>query len=550
MSCGLRASMQTTSRSISLLLPSGPARARPGQPLHTWVIAVQLYGIRSRRNWGHGDFSDLTVLLDCAAQRGAGGIGLNPLHMLFDDRPGHISPYSPNSRRFLDPLYIDIERIAEFPGVAAIGLESEIERLRGSEKVDYPGVRAAKIKALRACHAAFRSDADPARQQDFELFRADCGSALRRLSSFETLRRRFKDPWWHWPAPWCAPSDADLDSLVASSGEEIEFHEYVQWIADRQLGSCHAKAQQLGLPVGLYLDLAVGVVPDGADAWTNQGTMLQGVTIGAPPDNVNLQGQSWGLTTFSPISLAAHRFEPYRLMLSSAMRHAGAIRIDHVLGLNRLFLVPEGMSAADGTYLDYPVEPLLAVTAEASERHCCVVIGEDLGTVPEDFRARLGRWGLWTYRVMQFERDGEGRFQAPQSYPECALVTFSTHDLPTFSGWLSGHDLAVRHGLGVDPGETYDQREHAHHELRVALSQHGPWDGDFIAVARYLAATPSRIVCISLEDILGMIDQPNLPGTIDQYPNWLMRTPIMVEDIKSDDRMLRLAAAMRDAGRS
>jgi 4-alpha-glucanotransferase len=537
---------------VSLIVaPERVYQGPPGRPLRTWLIAVQLYGVRSRGNWGHGDFSDLALLLDCAAQCGAGGIGLNPLHMLFDDRPDHISPYSPNSRRFLDPLYIDVERIAEFPGAGALDLASEIARLRDFAQIDYAGVRAAKFKALRACHAAFRAGAGPARRRAFDDFRAAAGGALRRFACFETLRRRFKEPWWLWPAPWRAPGDADIEALAAESGAEIEFHEYVQWIADTQLGDCCRKARRLGLPVGLYLDLAVGVVPDGADAWCNHGAMLQGLSIGAPPDQINLQGQNWGLTTFSPASLAARRFEPYRLMLSAAMRHAGAVRIDHVLGLNRLFVVPDGLSAAGGTYLDFPVEALLAVTAEQSERHRCIVIGEDLGTVPGDFREKMRRWGLWSYRVMQFERDAHGDFHAPEQYFEPALVTFTTHDLPTFAGWWAGEDLKVRREIGLDPGETDAQRESGRDALRRALSRHGGWsDGDFVAVARYLADAPSHLLAISLEDIVGAIDQPNIPGSIHEYPNWRMRSPVAIEDLMQHSRLPEIAAAMRQAGRA
>jgi 4-alpha-glucanotransferase len=525
----------------------GPAEGT----LRTWLMAVQLYGVRSRSNWGHGDFTDLAALLDCAAGCGAGGIGLNPLHILFDDRPGHISPYSPNSRRFLDPLYIDAQQIAEFPGIASLNLDGEVARLRASKQVDYAGVRSAKRRALLACHAAFRDGADPARRLDFDAFRAESGGALRRFACFEVLRRRFNEPWWLWPSPWRAPGDDDLQRLSVESAQEVEFHEYLQWIADRQLGACRMKAQSLGLPVGLYIDLAVGVAPDGADAWSNQTTMLKGVSIGAPPDRINLHGQNWGLTTFSPAGLTADGFEPFRLMLAAAMRHAGAIRIDHVLGLNRLFVIPDGMSGNDGTYLDFPIDALLAVTATQSSRNRCVVIGEDLGTVPEDFRARLNRWGLWTYRVMQFERDWEGRFHPPQSYPEKSLASFNTHDLPTFAGWWTGHDLSVRHDINLDPGETPAERERGRGALREALSRESPWaDGDFVAVASYLAAASSRIVCIPLEDILGSIDQPNVPGTVDQYPNWRLRSAEMVEDLASNERLANIAMAMRRAGRS
>jgi 4-alpha-glucanotransferase len=524
----------------------GPARER----VYDWLIAAQLYGVRSHRNWGHGDFTDLSVLLDTASACGAAGIGLNPLHALFDDRPGHISPYSPNSRQFIEPAYIDVERIAEFPGVAALELHSEIERLRSTPLVDYAGVRNAKQRSLRACHRAFRVRADSARRRDFDNFRSERGKPLRRFACFETLRRRFTGPWWKWPAQWRAPDDSQLDSLYKSSPAEVEYHEYVQWIADRQLAACRLRARELGLKVGLYLDLAVGVVPDGADAWMNQSTMLQNVSVGAPPDALNVEGQSWGITSFSPIGLAAHGFEPFRELLSSVMRDAGALRIDHVLGLNRLFIVPRGMSAKEGTYIDFQLEAMLAIVAAQSQRHHCIVIGEDLGTVPDDFRDRMARWGLWSYRVMQFERDWNGRFHPPQCYEERALVTFATHDLPTFASWWSGHDLEVRRSIGHDPGETAEQREAGRIALRQALGGEASWnDGDFAAIARFIAATPSHLVAVSLEDIAGAIEQPNVPGSTDEYPNWRTRLPLAIEELASDRRLADIAAAMHSAGR-
>jgi 4-alpha-glucanotransferase len=524
----------------------GPA----GKPPRSWVISVQLYGLRSHRNWGHGDFGDVITLLECAARCGAGGVGLNPLHVLFDDRAGHISPYSPNSRRFLEPLYIDVEQIDEFPGVKALHLEGEIARLRAGQQVDYPRVRAAKHRALRACFETFRDGANHRRRQDFESFRAECGKALRRFASFETLRRRFAEPWWYWPEKWRVPNDTALASLYAEAGEEIEYHEYVQWIAHRQLDACNDKARQLNLPVGLYVDLAVGFVPDGADAWANQTTILRGLSVGAPPDLMNLQGQNWGLTTFSPAGLAEASFGPLCETLASNMRGAGAVRIDHVLGFNRLFVVPEGMAASNGTYLDFPVEAMFAVIALQSHRYRCIVVGEDLGTVPEGLRELLGKWGLWSYRVMQFERDWNGRFHPPPHYDRDALVTFTTHDLPTFVGWWRGHDLEVRRQVGHGTVETDSDRERSRASLSEAIGAPAGADGDFVAVARFLAATPSHLVAISLEDITGSTEQPNFPGWIDEYPNWRIRSRIMIEDLASELRLGEIAAVMRAAGRS
>jgi 4-alpha-glucanotransferase len=514
----------------------------------TWALAVQLYGVPSHRNWGHGDFTDLAMLIDLAADLGAGGIGLNPLHALFDDRPEQASPYAPNSRLFLNVLYIDVDAIEEFPGLDAAEVE-EVERLREADQVDYRGVATVKLAGLRRAYARFRADASPRRRRDFARFKREQGRALARFASFEVLRRRFPQPWWEWPEEWRAPTDATLAALRESDGDAVAFYEYVQWIADRQLAACQKKARAHGLPIGLYLDVAVGVDAGGADAWSEQGAILRELSAGAPPDLLNRTGQNWGIAAFHPRGLAAQGFEPFRRTIATAMRHAGAIRIDHVLGLNRLFLVPHGAPARDGAYFRFPLEALLAVIADESLEHRCIVIGEDLGTIPHDLRDKLADWGLWSYRVLLFERYESGLFISPERYPAMALATFSTHDLPTYAGWRSGHDMAVRRSLGIDPGESDDERRRAIEALHGALVHTGIDEAEgFAAVARYLAATPSRLVVVSIEDVLGIIDQPNLPGTIDEHPNWRQRLPLPLEDWPG--RLETLARVFQDAGRS
>lgn len=515
-----------------------------------WALAVQLYGVRSHRNWGHGDFTDLAALIELAAALGAAGIGLNPLHALFDDHPERASPYAPNSRLFLNTLYIDVDAIAEFPGLDPEGAQ-DVARLRNAEQVDYPGVARAKLAGLRLAYARFRAEASPDRRRDFEQFKHEQGLALVRFAAFEVLRRRFPQVWWEWPEEWREPSEAALAALRASDDEAIGFYEFVQWTADRQLAACAATARARGLTIGLYLDVAVGVDAGGADAWSEQGAILRGLSAGAPPDQFNPSGQNWGIAAFHPRGLSAHAFEPFRRMIAAAMRHAGAIRIDHVLGLNRLFLVPHGAPPRDGAYFRFPLEALLAVIAQESVAHRCIVIGEDLGTVPDDLRGKLADWGVWSYRVLLFERYADGLFMAPDRYPATALATFSTHDLPTFAGWRDAHDLAVREALGMPTGESEADRRLSYEALQGALT-HAGLDGTegFIAVARYLAATPSRLVVVSAEDVLGVIDQPNLPGTIDEHPNWRQRLPLALEDWVRYAPLQTLARAFQEAGRS
>jgi 4-alpha-glucanotransferase len=301
------------------------------------------------------------------------------------------------------------------------------------------------------------------------------------------------------------------------------------------------------MKVGLYLDVAVGVQCDGFDAWNEQAAISRHLAVGAPPDALNTAGQDWGLAGFNAAGLEIQSFEPYREMLRASMRHAGAIRLDHVLGLKRLYLVPQGFGPADGVYVQMPFEPLLAATAQESVAHRCVVIGEDLGTVPEGFREQMADWGIWSYQVMMFERDGHGRFRGIDHYAPNALVTFNTHDLSTYAGWRSFSDLALKRSLGIDPGESDDARWNALSMLSEMLRHHGIQDHDLYAVAGFLARTKSRLLAISLEDLLGVVEQSNIPGTVSEHPNWRRRLPLAIGEVAAaiDVAALKTATAER-----
>jgi 4-alpha-glucanotransferase len=526
-----------------------PERAYQGEnQARLWGIAVQLYGLRSHRNWGHGDFTDLAALIDIAIERGAGAIGLNPLHATFDDHAEDASPYSPNSRLFLNTLYIDVEAAPGFPGIDAVGLRDEIEKLRQSELVDYRGVASAKAKGLRLAYENFRRGGFAGGKCAFDAFRTQRGNSLQRFAAFEWLRRRLGMPWQKWPSEWRDADNNALEKLRSEEADAIGFFEFLQWVAHEQLAACGDRMRRRGL--GLYLDIAVGVSNAGFDAWSERETVLDAVSVGAPPDTLNLEGQNWGLAGTNPIALEEQKFEPYRRMLQASMRYAGAVRLDHVLGLKRLFLIPSGMKAGQGTYVRFPFEALLAVAAQESVDCRCVVIGEDLGTVPEGFRDTLADWGLWSYQVMMFEREGDGRFRAPEAYLPNALATFNTHDLPTFAGWAADHDLAVKRNIGVDPGESYEDRARARAALRQALGLPDHAETDFSAVAAYLARAPSRLLVVEMEDVLGVLDQPNVPGTVHEHPNWRRRLPVALEDIARDRRFAVLADIMTAAGRA
>jgi 4-alpha-glucanotransferase len=528
-----------------------PERAYQGDgSRRMWVLAAQLYGVRSQRNWGHGDFSDLAELIELAADCGAAGVALNPLHALFDDRADEPSPYSPNSRQFLNPLYIDVEAVPEFSGLQAAGLAQDVAKLRHAELVQYRAVAEAKIRGLELAYAVFRREGSEARRREFDAFRRDRGEALSRFACFEWLRRRHAGPWQDWPREWRCPDEPTLARLRQANTEAIEFFAYLQWIADQQLDRCRARARERGLPIGLYLDIAVGVRPDGFDAWSDQESIMPAVAIGAPPDALNLAGQNWGLAGLDPGGLERHGFEPFRRMLATSMRYAGAVRLDHVLGLKRLYLIPRDRPADRGVYVRFPFEALLAVTAQESMQSRCIVIGEDLGTVPETLREELADWGVWSYQVMLFERTPDGSFRAPEDYRENALVTFATHDLPTFAGWTQRHDLAVKTGLGLDPGESDEDRALALAALRDALSRRGIGSLDFVSVTQYLAAAPSRLLVVALEDVLDLKDQVNVPGTVNEHPNWRRRLPVPLDQLREQPVLAAVADAMRAAGRS
>jgi 4-alpha-glucanotransferase len=508
-----------------------PERAYEGEFDRRWILAVQLYGVRSRNNWGIGDFSDLQALMRWAAGLGAAGVGLNPLHALFDDEAEDCSPYSPNSRLFLNSIYIDVAALPELPEHFAMDNRAEIERLQNSEFVDYVGIAALKRRALKLAFEQFKARTTLKRKSSFDAFRRERGQTLSRFACFEALRRKYRGPWWEWPEPWRQPDDEALADLRrGSDADDIAFIEFIQWCAHEQLQACVELGENLDLPVGLYLDIAVGVKSGGFDAWNEQNAISRKLSIGAPPDQLNTAGQDWGLAGFNTAGLEARAFVPFRDMLSASMRYAGAVRLDHVLGLNRIYVVPAGFPPNSGAYIRMPFDAMLASVAIESAAHRCIMIGEDLGTVPDGFREKLADWAIWSYRVMIFERGEGGAFNAAESYPAHALVTFSTHDLPTFAGWRSGHDIALKQSLNIDPGESLADREHAVQGLERLLGLKSGQRNEFELVLSYLAQTPSRLLGVAIDDLLGVVDQANVPGTTNEHPNWRRKLPLPLED--------------------
>lgn len=544
--------------------------------------AVQLYALRSKRNWGIGDFTDLAHLAIEAAAHGAGFVGLNPLHELFLDRPEAASPYSPSSRRSVSPLYIDVEAVEDYAecedvrrDVEAPAFRERLAALRDAPLVDYAGVTEAKLPVLRRLFDHFlrrhlRSDTDRARE--FRAWLSASANLVLAPARFDALQAMLAAGdraiwgWPAWPEEYRACDSEAVRAFVRDHAADVDFHLWLQWQADRQLARAHAVARSAGMPVGLYRDLAVGANPGGAETWQEPSRYALGVHVGAPPDEFNRKGQDWGLPPWIPHRLPEGDFAPWVRLLRANMRHAGGLRIDHVMALLRLYWIPAGNAPTEGTYVHYPLEDLLAVLALESERNECIVVGEDLGTVPGEVREALARNGVHSYRVLYFEHGHDGGFAAPSSFPAQALVTVSTHDLPTLQGFWQATDLAARDALDLFPSshvreQQYAERTAERPRLLAALAREGlaPWPErepgrldlvQVVAVHRYLARAPSVLMTVQLEDVFGETAQVNLPATTDaQYPNWRRKITVALEDWEADGRFAALCAALRNEGR-
>lgn len=540
-----------------------------------WGLMLQLYSLKSHSDWGIGDFTDLKMLIDRVAAADGDAIGLNPLHTLFLDTPDDASPYSPCSRLFRNPLYLDVTAIAEFAeseGARALAQNDGHRRImdagRGAELVKYADVAKLKLPVLEILHDHFMAHhGDDARGAEFRRFIAEGGRDLEALATFQALAEHYQThDWSRWPERHRSQDSSETAAFRARHSERISFYRWLQWQCEEQFSSAAGLARSRGMAVGLYNDLAVSVDAASADHWSHQRQFAGGARVGAPPDPFNEKGQDWGVVPLNPLRMRETAFDYFRALLSANMRHAGALRIDHVMGMTRLFLIPPGAKATDGAYVRYPLTELLAITALESQRHRCLVIGEDLGTVPAGFRERLAEASIFSSRVLYFERQHDG-FKPPGDYPAQAAVSVSTHDLATFHGFWEGDDIAAKAMLGLfkSPDEERNARAMRVDDKRQllqaladeallpdGLSPEGaeatPWTPALAAAAHaYLARSPSSLFMVQMDDLTGQLHQANLPGSIMEYPNWRRRLLRPLEELGADqafqDAMKAVAAA-------
>jgi len=533
----------------------------------TWGLATQLYSVQSERSWGIGDLTDLTDLaVWSGACYGAGYILVNPLHSAAPVAPMEPSPYLPTSRRYVNPLYLRPEAIPEFAEVRQRGRIRRTrlalqENSRRTELIDRDAAWAAKREVLESVYRVKRS---AGRQLAYEAYREREGRSLDDFAVWCALAERHGPDWHRWPKKFSGPARSGVAEFAAKHAETVDFHRWLQWQLDDQLATAQSTAVRAGMELGIMHDLAVGVDPNGADAWAMQDVLALGVTAGAPPDEFNQLGQDWSQPPWRPDQLVDQGYRPFRAMVNAILRHGSGVRVDHIIGMFRLWWIPKGALPTDGTYVRYDHEAMIGILALEAHRAEAVVVGEDLGTVEPWVRDYLARRGLLGTSILWFEldRDGDGGPLQAQRWREFCLSSVTTHDLPPTAGYLAGEHVRLRDELGlltrpVDEELAEDRAEQAAWvtELRrVGLLGEKPGvDETVLALYRYLGRTPSRLLGLSLADAVGEMRTQNQPGTDDEYPNW--RIPLggpdgrrlLLEEVFTDPRAAALCQALRAA---
>ena len=548
---------------VSRLIVAPPRCYLPPKFSHrrSWGVTAQLYALRADGDFGIGDFAHLRTLVEAVAARGGDVIGLNPLHALFLDTPQDASPYSPCSRLFRNPLYLELTAITDFAQCAearALMDSPAIVAARKGAFVDYRAVAEFKLAVLEQLYRSFEANyAADGRSASFRHYTERAGEDLERFATFQMLSEHFgTHDWTAWPQPARDYRSPFVSALRHRHEGRVAFFKYLQWQCEEQFSAIGDLARRGGMSVGLYNDLAVSVDAPSADHWSHQELFAGGLRVGAPPDPFNETGQEWGVVPLNPSRLAADGYAHFSALLGANMRHAGALRIDHVMGWQRLFLIPAGAKPADGAYVRFPIDDLLAVAALESQRHRCLVVGEDLGTVPAGFRERMAAANVLSCRVFYFERE-QRRFRRPDEYPQLASVSVSTHDLATLRGFWDGDDIRAKAALGLfksteDEASAVAARSGDKHALLEALAGEtvlpegfSPSDADRCAwtpslaraVHLYLARSGSYLFTAQLDDLCGVAQQANLPGSTSEYPNWRRRQAHPLNYLLTDARI-------------
>lgn len=506
------------------------APERLPEPPRAWGVTLPLYGLRPEAGGGLGSYGDLARAADALGRLGAGFLGVNPVHAGFPEDPTNYSPYAPSSRRHLNTIHI--ETGAEGPP-------------HDSELIEYPEAVAFRRKALADAYAAFAETGDAA---GFEAWRAARGETLARFALHQALSEAHGPYWTGWPEPLRDSRASAVRDFAAAHADRLRFHAWLQWMAETQLSAAQKAGRDAGMRYGLYLDLAVGTHPAGAETWTDPAQFARGVSLGAPPDAFSADGQVWGVAPLSPLALQQSGFAVLAETLREQFRFCGLLRIDHILGFDRAFWCPDGLP---GVYVMMPKAAMLAVARIEATLADASIIGEDLGNIPDGLRADLDASGILGCRVAMFERawQGDRGFVHSSTYDPQTLAAFASHDLPTWRGWRKGLDIEWRGRLGQGNGDI----DHQHHQRREDVAafdrtiRNG--EGSVDALHDFLGASASRLVALQAEDILGLEEQANLPGTVFEHPNWRRRLPVRASEFASDDRFARTAEIMRQSGR-
>ena len=535
-----------------------------------WGLAVQLYSVRSENSWGAGDLADLADLAVWAgARHGAGYVLVNPLHAAAPTIPMEPSPYLPTSRRFTNPLYLRVEAIPEYGRIAKRGrigkLRAAVQaRAAHHDAIDRDAVWTAKRAALKQVYRVPRT---AGRQLAFDAFKTREGAALDDFATWCALAERFGADWHDWPEGLRHPSSPEVAEFARQHDRKVDFHRWLQWQLDDQLAAAQSQAIRTGMSLGVMHDLAVGVHPTGADSWALQDVLALGVTAGAPPDEFNQLGQDWSQPPWRPDQLEELGYQPFRSLIESILRHAGGVRIDHIIGLFRLWWIPRGALPGKGTYVRYNHDAMIGIVALEAHRAGAVVVGEDLGTVEPWVRDYLRARGLLGTSILWFELDRHGTRNVPlpaDRWREYCLSSVTTHDLPPTPGYLAGEHVRLRHALGLltrsAEEELADDRAAQSAWLEV-LIRAGLLEADadeeavILALYRYLTLTPSRLLALALTDAVGDKRTQNQPGTTNEYPNWRVPLtgpdgrPMVLEDVFVDPRAATLAEALDTATR-